>query len=139
MDYGQSLKGEGLRHYLAKDAEALSYLDLYQQNARPSFKKSMVATTGVLLALLSMTTDDNHSPPYNSTVLLSTGIGLIIVNLIYNKARSVQNEDNLMKAIELYNLRQDPKILLPEAGSNKTTSALLSPPTLLALGVQWSF
>ena len=42
IDSANSLKGEGLRPYLSKDTQAHSYLEIYQKNARPSFKSSFL-------------------------------------------------------------------------------------------------
>jgi hypothetical protein len=119
IDSASSLKGEGLRPYLAKDKVALSYLETYQQNARPSFKSSFLGTTGVALSLLSFTTNSDHKAPWNSKVLLTTGITLIFVNYLFNNTLQKANEENLYKAIDEYNLKHQPKIeFTPESSSD---------------------
>lgn len=110
IDSANSLKGEGLRPYLAKDAVALNHLETYQKNARPSFKSSFLGTTGVALSLLSFTTNSEHKAPWNSKVLLTTGLTLILVNYIFNNTLQKTNEENLYKAIDEYNLKHSPKI-----------------------------
>lgn len=123
IDSANSLKGEGLRPYLAKDAQALSYLEIYQQNARPSFKSSFLGTTGVALSILSFTTNSDHKAPWNSKVLLTTGLSLIFINYIFNHTLQKTNEENLYKAIEEYNLKYRPKIeFTPEASNGKVLS-----------------
>lgn len=110
IDSANSLKGDGLRPYLSKDPQALQYLEIYQQNARPSFKSSFLGTTGVLLSLLSFTTNSENRAPWNSSVLLTTGITLIVVNFIFNIQLQSNNEENLYRAIDEYNLKNTPKI-----------------------------
>lgn len=123
IDSANSLKGEGLRPYLAKDKVALNYLDKYQKNARPSFKSSFLGTTGVTLSLLSFTTNSEHKAPWNSKVLLTTGITLIFVNYLFNNTLQKANEENLDKAIEEYNLKHRPKIeFTPEASNDNIPS-----------------
>ncbi len=123
IDSANSLKGEGLRPYLAKDEEALKYLETYQQNARPSFKSSFLGSTGMLLSLLSFTTNSEHKAPWNSKVLLTTGISLIFINYLFNNTLQKANEENLYKAIEEYNLKHRPKIeFTPEASNDSVTS-----------------
>jgi hypothetical protein len=123
IDSANSLKGEGLRPYLSKDTQALSYLEIYQQNARPSFKSSFLGTTGVALSLLSFTTNSEHKAPWNSKVLLTTGLSLIVINYIFNHTLQKTNEENLYKAIDEYNLKHRPKIeFTPEASNDNVLS-----------------
>lgn len=123
IDSASSLKGEGLRPYLEKDQTALSYLETYQKNARPSFKSSFLGTTGVTLSLLSFTTNRDHKAPWNSKVLLTTGITLIFINYLFNNTMQKANEENLTKAIEEYNLKNRPKIeFTPETTNDSVTS-----------------
>ncbi len=123
IDSANSLKGEGLRPYLAKDKTALSYLETYQKNARPSFKSSFLGTSGMLLSLMSLTTNSEHKAPWNSKVLLTTGITLIFVNYLFNNTLQKANEENLYNAIEEYNLKHRPKIeFTPETSNDNVTS-----------------
>lgn len=110
IDSANSLKGDGLRPYLSKDPIALQYLETYQKNARPSFKSSFLGTTGVLLSLLSFTTNSDNKAPWNSKVLLTTGLTLIVVNFVFNIQLQSNNEENLYRAIDEYNLKNSPKI-----------------------------
>lgn len=123
IDSANSLKGDGLRPYLSKEPIALNYLETYQQNARPSFKSSFLGTTGVLLSILSFTTNNDKKAPWNSNVLLTTGLTLIFVNFIFNQQLQTNNEENLYKAIDEYNLRHTPRIEFnPESsGVNPST------------------
>ncbi len=123
IDSANSLKGEGLRPYLAKDPQAISYLEIYQKNARPSFKSSFLGTTGVALSLLSFTTNSDHKAPWNSKVLLTTGLSLIVINYIFNHTLQKANEENLYNAIDEYNLKHRPKIeFTPEASNDSVMS-----------------
>ena len=123
IDSANSLKGEGLRPYLAKDPQALSYLEIYQKNARPSFKSSFMGTTGVALSILSFTTNSEHKAPWNSKVLLTTGLSLIVMNYIFNHTLQRANEENLYKAIDEYNLKHRPTIeFTPEASNGNVLS-----------------
>jgi hypothetical protein len=122
VDSSSCLKGEGLRSYLQEDAKALEYLDKYQQNSKPGLKSSILSTTGIVLSLLSMTTDQNKSSLYNSNVLLTTGLSMILINFIYNKTYQDQNEKNLQRALDEYNSKHDSKIDLGPTARHKPVS-----------------
>lgn len=135
VDTSSSLRGEGLRPYLNKDPKALEYLNTYQENSKPGLRSSLLGTLGVTFAILSFTTNNEHSAPYNRKVLLTTGLSLILVNFIFNKAVQAQNEKNLQLSINEYNQRNSPKIYFGPALENENNSK----PEGFELGVSKEF
>ena len=81
-----------------------------------------MGTTGVVLSLLSFTVSPDHKSPWSSSVLLTTGLTLIVVNFVFNRAFQSTNEGNLNRAIEEYNSRHQPQIYF---GPNKNDSTYI--------------
>ncbi len=131
VDSNSTDKGEGLRYYFEKDPKALEYLNLYQKNSNMSWPNAILGTAGTSMLLWGAF---NNSTDRQS--FLITGVSLIIVNFFVAKTLEFTNESNLTKAIDEYNLRNQPKIqLINEQANDKTYDFKLN----LGFAVSWSF
>lgn len=107
VDLNTTSKGEGLRHYLEKDEEALKYLNTYQEGTKPKILNAALGTAGSLLILTGLLSTKSDS---GKRSLLITGASVLAMNFLVAKTLSHQNEKNLHRAIDEYNLRNLPKI-----------------------------
>lgn len=106
VDTNSSLKGDGLRFYLEKDPVALDYLNKYQEGAKNKWINAGLGTAGSLMILAGfLTTADSAKQS-----LMIAGVSTIVINFFVAKTLEHQNEVNLKRAIEEYNLRNTPKI-----------------------------
>ena len=107
IDTSSTQKGEGLRYYLEKDSRALEYLDKYQKGTQTKIVNAALGTLGTLLMLTGLLTNSSDAQKRG---FLIGGAGIIAVDFAYAKIAEVQNEGNLIKAIEEYNKRNLPRI-----------------------------
>lgn len=134
IDTDSSKKGEGLRFYLEKDEQALSYLDRYQEGTRLKWHSAALGTLGSGLLVAGLFT---NSASNNRSVLYIGGATLLIVNFLMAKTLEKANEENLTRAVEEYNKRNLPRIdLSQDALSQKNSSPYLS---LLLFHKTWEF
>jgi hypothetical protein len=115
VDSNSTAKGEGLRYYLEKDAEAKKYLDIYQNNTTRKWPNALTGTLGTGMLLAGLLTKDSQ----NKSIFLSSGVSLLILNFLIAKTIEFTNEKNLNRAIDEYNKRNLPQIFFsPNVSQN---------------------
>jgi hypothetical protein len=114
IDTGPRFKGEGLRYYLSKDEQSLELLNKYQENQRPSSSLSFLSTTGSIFIIGGLAQTDNN----NSSTLITTGLFLSIVSILFTKTMLYDNEKLLKKSVDQYNRSNYPKIYFAPALDN---------------------
>lgn len=115
IDSSSTQKGEGLRPYLSKDAEATKYLTTYQDQLKIRWQNALIGTVGTGLTLAGLLTNDNSN---NRQTLLIGGVTLIAINYLVARTLENSNEKNLLSAVEEYNKRNFPKIYLFKSDNN---------------------
>ena len=124
IDNDATQKGEGLRYYLAKDPVALSYLDKYQQGTRIHWANAALGTIGTGLILGASLNSGNRDGQKN---MLISGAIILALNFLVVKTRESYNETYLEQAIEEYNRRNIPRIVLePPQNANDGVGVGLS-------------
>ncbi len=111
VDTTSTEKGGGLKFYLEKDPQAYEYLKKYQKGTQIKTANVIMGTTGTLLFLSSLFVDKDQNRSKQQRLMLG-GLGLLALNFLVGKTLEYNNEENLEKAIEEYNKRNFPKILL---------------------------
>ncbi len=132
IDPNTSQKGEGLRYFLEKDAVAKNYLDEYQRGTQISWKNALLGSAGSAFMITSLFVDDSQ----DKKIYLFTGATMVLLNFLVSRTLEVDNEQNLIKAIDEYNQRNLPKIYFnPQASHDKKSNLHL------AFGVlkNWTF
>jgi hypothetical protein len=111
IDNDATQKGEGLRYYLAKDPVALSLLDKYQEGTKVHWANAVLGTigTGLLLGGYLSFNMDHRDGQKN---MIISGVVLLAVNFLIAKTYESYNETYLEQAIEEYNRRHLPRIML---------------------------
>lgn len=133
IDNTSNQKGEGLRYHLEKDPVAKSYLDIYQKSNKIDFGTTVLGSIGSGMIVGGILTNSSSD---NNTRLLLGGVSILIINILISRTLEYRNENNLEKAIEEYNKRNSPKILIqPEANNNKGQVDGLA----LSMAKTWSF
>ena len=107
VDQNSGLKGEGLRFHLEKDPKALSYLNVYQKNAKNKIFSTVMGTIGTssFIAGLFIKSENDQNKPF-----LIGGLAILALNFLISKSLELENEQNLEKAIKEYNKRNLPRI-----------------------------
>ena len=108
MDTSSLKKGDGLRPYISKDAEAKNHLDNYQKTLLGRNQNAVIGTLGLGVMLSSIIVAEKH--PLEEKSLLTMGASLLIINFLVAQAIRLKNEDLLTKSIHEYNKRNYPKI-----------------------------
>lgn len=114
IDNDATQKGEGLRYYLAKDPVALSYLDKYQEGTRIHWANAALGTIGTGL-ILGASLNSGSGEGRNNMII--SGAILLAINFLIVKTRETYNETYLEQAIEEYNRRNIPRIMLETSPS----------------------
>lgn len=124
VDTNSSQKGEGLRFYLEKDAEAKYYLDRYQEGLKTSWENAILGTAGSSMILLGLLSSNRSS----SKSFLISGSAFLALNFLVAKTIAHKNERNLKMAVDEYNKRNLPRIqFIPDVrveDKNNTTFEL---------------
>jgi len=115
IDSSSTQKGERLRPYLAKDAEASKFLTTYQDQLKMRWQNALLGTAGTGLTIAGLLTNDASN---NRQTLLVGGITLIAINFLVARTLEASNEKNLLSAVEEYNKRNFPKIYLFKSDTN---------------------
>ena len=121
VDTSPTLKGEGLRYFLARDPVALSQLDQYRKTNRTIWPNALIGITGVSLLLGGVFT---KSTPEEGTfsgkkLLIMGGTATLLLNYLLAKTIAYQSEAHLLKAVEEYNSRNLPHIIFsPTVGDD---------------------
>ena len=110
IDNDATQKGEGLRYYLAKDPAALSYLDKYQEGTKIHWANVALGTAGTGLILLGVSLYSGNRADQKNMVI--SGVALLAVNFLIAKTFASYNETYLEQAIEEYNRRNIPRIII---------------------------
>ena len=123
IDNDATQKGEGLRYYLAKDPIALSYLDKYQKGTRIHWATAALGTIGTGLILGASSYSDDRAGQKNMVI---GGVILLALDFLIVKTRDSYNETYLQQAIEEYNRRNIPRIMLepPKSGNDGASIGL---------------
>jgi hypothetical protein len=105
-------RGEGLRYYLEKDPIAKELLDQYQDNNKSTWKKAALSTvgSGMILGGLLRSNDGENETFTGRNSLLFGGAILVAVSYLITKTNQYNNEYLLLKSIDEYNKRNNPKI-----------------------------
>ncbi len=111
VDMGNMAKGEGLRFYLEKDEKAKALLDEYQEQNRPKAPLTIMSSIGSGLLLFSFF--QNHDPDGKKRdFYLLSGASTILISFLIAKTLTFTSESKFEAAIEQYNKRHFPKIIL---------------------------
>jgi hypothetical protein len=119
VDTISTKKGEGLRYHISKDEIAKSFLDRYQEGHNINWKTATVGTAGSSLILAGFMTNSSNN---NDKRLIMGGISLLLINFLMAKTLDNTNEVNFNRAIEEYNKRNIPKIILKNIAKDENTS-----------------
>lgn len=117
IDTNSVQKGDGLRYYLEKDPIAKSYLDKYTSGSSTKWTSAIMGTTGTALILGGILTSGSNKKP-----LIIAGISMITVNFFIARTMEYTNETYLNQAVEEYNKRNLPKIMIDSPGRNQEAS-----------------
>jgi hypothetical protein len=132
VDTISTKKGEGLRYHLAKDEISMNYLDKYQAQQGINWRTSALGTAGSTLILAGFFTNSSSN---NDQRLIVGGIALIMINFLVANTLNYTNEENFNRAIEEYNKRNIPKIVL----KNIANDELKGDKPSLMLEKSWGF
>ena len=129
VDPSTTRKGEGLRFHLEKDQVAKDYLKRYQDVGENKWRPATLGTigTGLILGAFIANTSNN-----NRKAMIIGGTSTLLINFLITKTIESANESLLLKSIQEYNKRHEPKIYI----KSKDDKAVL--PSLY-LQKNWSF
>lgn len=134
VDVNNDQKGEGLRHYLEKDAVARHYLDLYQEGTRIKWQNTLLGPLSAGLVVSGLTVSSDKT---KKSLIVSGGV-LMLVNFLMSATMRENNEENLRRAVREYNQRHTPRIEFypPEETPLRPSS---SPSFSFVLAKNWRF
>ncbi len=107
VDINSTQKGEGIRYYLEKDAQAKVLLDKYQKGTKTNWVNITLGTAGSSMVIKSLISGYSNK---SDKKLFAGGIILISINFILSILANNKNELYLRNAIDEYNKRNLPKI-----------------------------
>ncbi len=116
IDSSSSKPGDGLRFYLEKDPKAREFLDEYQELSKPSWKSSVISTTGTLMILSGLLSSGDSKIIGSKNFMLLGGLSIITLNYLYSKTQQAKNELLLKRSVDEYNKRNLPKIYFSPFG-----------------------
>ena len=86
--------------------------DEYQEKSKPTILGASASTLGSLLILSGLIKTGENENSANTNRFLLAGSALIATSYLISKTIQFQNEKILEKAVNEYNKRNDPKILI---------------------------
>lgn len=134
IDVNSNQKGEGLRNYLEKDPEALIYLEKYQKKNEFHWTDAALGTAGTVMVAAGLLINLDTK---QKTAVIATGAALIVANFVLGYSLKNANEKNLERAIEEYNKRNEPQIIIGPL-SYKNTQNIVDDKKIV-LAKTWSF
>lgn len=110
VDAGASKKGEGLRYYLEKDAQAKELLNEYQERNKPTVWGAATSTIGSVMILAGLVQTNNDGNVQNKNTFILGGAVLVALSYLTSKTLQYNNETLLKNAVDQYNKRNLPQI-----------------------------